>query len=72
MPGIASYEPAPTPTTPFPALRLKTPPPGAPATGVADQLDHMLRSARTTREILKDVSDLADACLAELSARQEP
>lgn len=67
-----SFESAPTPSTPFPALRLKTPPPGAPATGVADQLDNMLRSARVTREILRDVSDLADACLAEISARQGP
>jgi hypothetical protein len=65
-----SFESAPTPSTPFPALRLKTPPPGAPATDVEDQLESMLRSARMTKEILRDVSDLADACLAELAARQ--
>ncbi len=85
MPGT-SYESAPTPSTPFPALRLKTPPPGERSAGVADQLGRMLTRARVTEgtlrqtdatlqitdATLREVNALADEALALLAARREP
>ncbi len=66
-----SYESAPTPSTPFPALRMKTPPPGARRTGVADQLDRMISRARVTEATLRDLNGLADEALALLAARRQ-
>lgn len=71
MPGT-SYESAPTPSSAFPRLRLKTPPPGARSTGVADQLGRMLARANATGAILQDLNDLADEALALLEAEPRP
>jgi hypothetical protein len=67
MPGTASFEPAPTPPTPFPALRLKTPLPTAQRDGgVADQLDRMLETASRVERRDGQISALVDRCLATL------
>jgi hypothetical protein len=71
MPGT-SYESAPTPTSSFPALRLKTPPPGARSTGVCDQLGRMLARARATDAVLRDLNAMADEALALLEAEPRP
>lgn len=64
--SISDYEPTPTPRTSFPALRLKTPPPGARPGGAADQLDRMISRARATDAVLRDLNAMADEALALL------